>query len=107
MTELPLRVVWADEALAQVVLLGLRAPAQARHVWAEVEHLARLRMAGVGRPDPDGRPGVRYRAVPPQGIVYMVRDDELLVIQVLDARQRHEPWLDPPPFRGSGAGRAR
>lgn len=87
-----------------MVLLALRAPAQARRVRAEMRRFAERGMFGIGRTDPEGRPNVRYWSVPPQVVSYIVRGDELVALQVLDSRQRREPWPNPPPSRKDGFG---
>ena len=68
---------------------------------------SRANECGAGRPDPAGRPGWRYFPAPPQGIFYRVRGGVFTVLLVEDARQRREPWPNPPPSREPDSGRGR
>ncbi len=49
-----------------------------------MEHMASV---GWSLGKPTGRAGVRYWPVPPLGVFYRVRADELIVIQVVDVRR--------------------
>ncbi len=43
--------------------------------------------SGFSLGKPTARPGVRYWPVPPLGVFYTVRGDELVVVQVVDVRR--------------------
>lgn len=85
-----MRAVWRNRAIDDLENLASRAPSQAAAVVAAVEWLAAMERAGVGRVV--GAYGLRYWPVPPQGIYYYPRGDDLIVARIRDARRRRIPW---------------
>jgi len=84
------RLRWTEPALADLIALADRAPAQAAAVVRAAEWLAQLHTPAIGR-HVEGYGGL-YWPVPPQGIAYTVEGGEVLIHAIHDARQRREPW---------------
>jgi hypothetical protein len=79
-----LRLVWESAALDDLAAAAEWSLLQARAV---VEDLERMSQRGFSLGRPTGRPGIRYRPVPPLGVFYSVSLDELRVLQVVDVRR--------------------
>lgn len=77
-----------------------RAPAQGRRVRQRAGEIASYGLPDIGVPDPDGRVRRRWIPVPPHGFFYRVDGLVMTVLEVVDARQRREPWPNPGPSRG-------
>jgi plasmid stabilization system protein ParE len=84
------RLRWSDPALADLGELADRAPAQAAAVVRAAEWLAHLKTPAIGRYIPEFE--ALYWPVPPQGIVYNVEGDEVIIERIRDSRRRLEPW---------------
>lgn len=86
-----MRLIWNQQALAQLKRLAERAPGQAVAVYDAMRWMADLGVS-LGRSVP-GR-NERYWPVPPQGVFYRIGKDgrDLIVVAVRDARRRRSPW---------------
>jgi hypothetical protein len=79
-----LRLVWEPAALQDLEEAAAWSPMQAARVVDAMERMATI---GWSLGKPTRRPGVRYWPVPPLGVFYEPRGDELRVIQVIDPRR--------------------
>lgn len=82
-----LRVDWS-EAVPDLEDATNWAPAAVVRVFDTVEQMADL---GWSLGHPTDRPGVRYWSVPPLGVLYEVRGDELRILQIVDPRRLRGP----------------
>ena len=85
-----MRLRWTDPALADLLELADRAPAQAAAVVRAVDWLAGLRTPAVGRYVAEL--DALYWPVPPQGVAYLVERGEIVILGIYDARRRRQPW---------------
>ena len=85
-----MRIIWRRSAHASLLRLADRAPAQALAVHNAILWLADIPTPNLGRSV--GHGARRYWPVPPQGIYYVVKDDELIITAIRDARRRRQPW---------------
>jgi plasmid stabilization system protein ParE len=87
-----LRLLWSDDALADLERVARRAPVQATRVVGAVERLAALPFPAMHRRIRYGRPDEHLLTIAPHVVLYNVRDDTLTVIAVVDGRRHVEPW---------------
>ncbi|MHB8509759.1 MAG: hypothetical protein ACYDGR_14115 [Candidatus Dormibacteria bacterium] len=85
-----MRLRWTDRSLRDLEVLAERAPAQAASVYNAAVWLASLQVARIGRHVRD-RDDL-YWPVPPQGIFYFVKDQDLVIVEIVDVRRRRDPW---------------
>jgi hypothetical protein len=78
-----IRVVWSDEAIDDLAALVGRNRRRAKVLYDTVERMGRLGWRFMGRRTRDG---LLYFPVEPFGVLYDLRDDELHVVGVVDAR---------------------
>jgi plasmid stabilization system protein ParE len=84
------RLVWLRQASEDLRRLAERAPAQAVAVFNAASWLTETSTPKVGR---IALPGERrYWPVPPQGIYYRVKGDDVIILAIRDARRRRKPW---------------
>ena len=79
-----MKLVWQRAAQQDLDQAAAWSARQAEAVVVAMEHMASV---GWSLGKPTGRAGVRYWPVPPLGVFYRVRADELIVIQVVDVRR--------------------
>jgi plasmid stabilization system protein ParE len=87
-----LRLLWSDDALADLDQVARRAPVQATRMVDALERLASLPFPAMHRRIRDGRPDEHLLTVAPHVVLYSVRDDTLTVIAVMDGRRQVEAW---------------
>jgi plasmid stabilization system protein ParE len=86
-----LRLVWTDEALADLENIAERAPRAAEHVLDAVEWLVEIPFPGMFRRLTE-RPEEHVLTVPPYVVFYRVAGDELEVLTIEDGRRRRTAW---------------
>lgn len=82
-----MRLVWAEGALDDLERAAEWSWRQAAAVVSAMEWMAD-RGASLGRPTL--HPDLRYWPVPPLGVIYRVRGDELIVVTIVDPRRTVE-----------------
>jgi plasmid stabilization system protein ParE len=89
------RLLWSDEALADLDEVARRAPRQARWVHAAIEALADAPFPGMYR-QLEGRPDEHVLSVPPYAVFYLITGPlagvQLVVLRIRDSRRRRESW---------------
>ena len=86
-----MRVLWEDQALADLEAVADRAPRSAAHLYEAVRWLAGQRFPGAFRRLARDRPE-HVLSVPPYIVIYRVDGDQLSVLALEDARRRREGW---------------
>ncbi len=87
-----MRLLWSDDALADLERVARRAPVQASRVVDAVDRLAGLPSPAMHRRIRNGGPDEHLLTVTPHVVLYSVGDDTITVIAVMDGRRRVEPW---------------
>ncbi|MDQ6771749.1 MAG: type II toxin-antitoxin system RelE/ParE family toxin, partial [Candidatus Dormibacteraeota bacterium] len=85
-----LKLVWDDSALDDLAECALWSVPQARRVVDAMDRMARIGWS-LGRTSPLFGPEFRYWPVPPLGIVYELRGEELHIVRVVDVRRLQSP----------------
>ncbi len=84
-----MRLLWTEHALEDLEGAARWSPVQTEAVVNAMTWMVDTGFS-LGRrlPRTDGR----YWAVPPLGVAYPVERDSLVVLEVIDARRRKQPW---------------
>ena len=86
-----MNVVWSPKSLRNLAVLSERAPVQEQGVLEVIKQFAARGFPDSGRPIPEHRKQ-RYISVPPQGVFYQVKGDDMIIIRIADSRRRKKPW---------------
>jgi transposase len=84
-----LRLLWTEHVLSDLANAAGWSRVQAEAVVNAMTWMAETGFS-LGRRIRQS--GERYWPVPPLGVVYRVQGDTMIVLEVIDARRRVEPW---------------
>ena len=86
-----MRLVWDDQALADLDSVSDRAPRGAADVYRAIQRLVSLPFPGMYR-RVEGRLNEHVLPVPPYAIFYEIEGDSLTITAITDVRRHREPW---------------